>query len=233
LFSVLFWIMNLPRPLILASSSPRRQMLLREIGFKFSVVPSHADESFPGDMDAMKVPALLAARKASVIAEDHPDAIVLASDTIVILDGDILNKPVDRSDAIRMLGLLSGATHTVVTAVDICSGGKHLAFDDVTRVTFKALTRAAIERYVDNFSPLDKAGAYGAQECLPTHFNPCSREEQEFLESIGRNDLVSKSMNHDQKADRLDAIARLEGSYFTVMGLPIHLVYRHMTAFRA
>jgi septum formation protein len=206
-------------------------MLLREIGFEFSVVPSHADESFPFDMDVMKVPTLLAGKKAQVIAQDYPGSIVLASDTIVILDGQILNKPVDRNDAIKMLGMLSGATHTVVTAVVILGAGRHVAFDDVTKVTFKPLTRAGIEAYVDNFSPLDKAGAYGAQECLPIHFNPCSRAEQDFLESIGRTDLIQKSMNHELKADRLDAIHRLEGSYFTVMGLPIHLVYSHMGAF--
>lgn len=208
-------------------------MLLREIGFDFTVLPSHADESFPEDTSVMQVPALLARRKADAVGDRHPEAVVLASDTVVILGGRILNKPVDRDDAIRMLGLLSGATHTVVTAVNIKSAEKTQALEDVTHVTFRTLSREEIENYVDNFSPLDKAGAYGAQECLPPHYNPCSKEEQSFLASIGRTDLIRKSMNHDRVADRLEAITALDGSYFTVMGLPIHLVYAHLKDFNA
>jgi septum formation protein len=225
--------MNLSHPLILASSSPRRQLLLREIGFNFLVIPSHADESFAVETPVEEVPAMLAKRKAAAVSSQHPQTIVLASDTVVILDGHILNKPIDRSDAIRMLGLLSGATHTVVTAVEICGPGNSVGFSDVTDVTFKPLERGDIELYVDNFSPLDKAGAYGAQECLPPHFNPCSPEEKNFLQTIGRMDLIAKSMNHEHARDRLDAIERLDGSYFTVMGLPIHLVHSHLTRFHA
>jgi septum formation protein len=225
--------MNLRRPLILASSSPRRQLLLHEIGFDFSVVPSHADESFSQETSVMQVPRLLAKRKADVVAEGNPGSIVLASDTIVILNGDILNKPVDRQDAIRMLGILSGATHTVITAVAISSNETHIEFEDITRVTFRKLLTKEIEGYVDNFSPLDKAGAYGAQECLPPHFNPCSQDERSFLAAIGKTSLIERSMNHDRVADRLEAITRLDGSYFTVMGLPIHLVYGHLKTFDA
>jgi septum formation protein len=203
-------------------------MLLREIGFDFNVLPSHVDESFPDDTNVMQVPALLAKRKADAVAGDHPEAVVLASDTVVILHGRILNKPVDRNDAIRMLGLLSGEAHTVVTAVNIRSAEVSCAFEDVTQVHFRTLSAEEISSYVDNFSPLDKAGAYGAQECLPPHFNPCSEEERTFLASIGRTDLIGKSMNYDRVADRLEAITRLDGSYFTVMGLPIHLVYAHL-----
>jgi septum formation protein len=203
-------------------------MLLREIGFDFNVLPSHVDESFPDDTNVMQVPALLAKRKADAVAGDHPEAVVLASDTVVILHGRILNKPVDRNDAIRMLGLLSGEAHTVVTAVNIKSEEGSRAFEDVTQVYFRTLSAEEISSYVDNFSPLDKAGAYGAQECLPPHFNPCSEEERTFLASIGRTDLIGKSMNHDRVADRLEAITRLDGSYFTVMGLPIHLVHAHL-----
>lgn len=208
-------------------------MLLREIGFDFNVVPSHADESFPGDTDVMQVPALLAKRKADAVAGDRREAIVLAADTVVILRGQILNKPLDRDDAIRMLSLLSGATHTVVTAVSLKSATDSRAFEDVTKVSFRTLSDKEIKSYVDNFSPLDKAGAYGAQECLPHLFNPCSGEERIFLASIGRTDLIGKSMNHDRVADRLEAITRLEGSYFTVMGLPIHLVYAHIKELNA
>jgi septum formation protein len=203
-------------------------MLLREIGFDFNVLPSHVDESFPDDTNVMQVPALLAKRKADAVAGDHPEAVVLASDTVVILHGRILNKPVDRNDAIRMLGLLSGEAHTVVTAVNIRSAEVSCAFEDVTQVHFRTLSAEEISSYVDNFSPLDKAGAYGAQECLPPHFNPCSEEERTFLASIGRTDLIGKSMNYDRVADRLEAITRLDGSYFTVMGLPIHLVHAHL-----
>jgi septum formation protein len=208
-------------------------MLLRHIGFQFSIVPSHADESFPPHLNPAQVPALLAQRKAEAIFIDHSESLVLASDTVVILGQRILNKPADRDDAIRMLNLLSGATHKVVTAVHLNGpDGLSKPFEDETLVTFSKLSPGAIERYVDQFQPFDKAGAYGAQECLPANFNPCSAIEMEFLRSIEKTDLVQSSMNTGEKA-RVEAIAKIDGSFFTVMGFPIHLVHSHLLPYRA
>jgi septum formation protein len=206
-------------------------MLLRQIGFLFSVIPSHADESFPDDMPPSEVPALLAKRKAEAVFINHPDSIILASDTIVILGNTILNKPADREDAIRMLKMLSSATHTVITAVYLKGPGIAENFEDTSRVTFRKLNEKSIEKYVDEFKPYDKAGAYGAQECLPPGINPCSDEEIGFLSSIGKTTLVEKSLNSPES--RVEVIEAISGSFFTVMGLPIHLVYRYLTPFHA
>lgn len=206
-------------------------MLLRQIGFLFTVLPSHADESFPNDIHPALVPALLAKRKAEAVFIDHQDSVILASDTVVILDNAILNKPVDRADAIRMLTMLSGVTHTVITAVHLKGPGISDKFEDRSQVTFRKLSERSIGKYVDEYRPFDKAGAYGAQECLPPGVNPCSDEENEFLSSIHKTDLVEKSLNGPES--RVEIIDSISGSFFTVMGLPIHLVYRHLAPFHA
>lgn len=207
-------------------------MLLREIGFHFSVLPSHADESFSDDINVTLVPALLARRKAEAVFVDNQDSIVLASDTVVIVDNNILNKPVDRADAIRMLKILSGITHTVITAVHLKGPGFSDRFEDVSRVTFRKVSDDAVANYVDVFRPFDKAGSYGAQECLPSGFNPCSDEEVRFLSSIGKSSLIEKSMNRTAE-NSVPMINKIDGSFFTVMGLPIHLVYRSLSRFHA
>jgi len=206
-------------------------MLLRQIGFLFAVIPSHADESFPDNMHPSLVPALLAKRKAEAVYVDHQDSIILASDTIVILNGVILNKPADRDDAIRMLKMLSGVTHTVITAVHLKGPGISNKFEDISSVTFRKLSEKTISKYVDEFQPFDKAGAYGAQECLPPGINPCSEEEMQFLDSIGKASLVERSLNSPES--RVEVIDAISGSFFTVMGLPVHLVHRHLTPFHA
>jgi septum formation protein len=216
-------------PLILASSSPRRKFLLEEAGFNFSVISPDIDESFPHEMPPEKVPTFLAEKKAAVIPVK--DEIVIASDTVVILEGKILNKPSDRIDAIRMLSALSGKTHKVVTAVCIRSKTKTEVFDDTTFVTFKRLTTENIEFYIDHFHPLDKAGSYGAQDCLPGGMNPCSQQEMEFLNRINKTDLVEKSIQTNPAEKRVVIIEKINGSYFTVMGLPVHLVYEKLMKF--
>src|SRR6185369_1662852 len=105
------------RKLILASASPRRQFLLKEIGLEFTIDPPHIDESFPADMPMEKIPSYLAEKKAKALLPKIKDEVVLASDTVVILGKQILNKPADRTEAIQMLTYLSGHTHTVITAV--------------------------------------------------------------------------------------------------------------------
>ncbi len=220
------------RTLILASSSPRRQYLMKEIGFQFKTEAPDIDESFPPDMDVKLVPGYLAQNKALVFAHKINSEVVVASDTVVILDAKILNKPIDRSDAISMLTELAGRTHLVVTAVCIYSKEKMEVFDDHTHVTFKRITKEEIEFYVDTCKPFDKAGAYGAQDCLPKGINPCSPQEIGFLKSINRQDLIDKSLTSSKTQLGIEIIEKIQGSYFTVMGLPIHKVYPRLMNFQ-
>ena len=223
--------MNFTRPLILASSSPRRQFLMKEAGFQFKVESPDIDESFPDDMNVHQVPKFLAESKAKVFANRISNEIVIASDTVVILNTKILNKPKDRAEAISMLTDLSGETHLVITAVCLFSKEKIDTFDDHTEVTFKKLSRSEIEFYVDTWKPFDKAGAYGAQDCLPAGVNPCSAEEITFLKSINKLDLIEKSLSSTQAGQGMVGIEKINGSYFTVMGMPMHKVYSHLMNF--
>jgi septum formation protein len=149
--------------LILASASPRRMALLREAGYVFEVEPAHVDESeLVGEAPAAYV-LRVAALKARTIAARHPDGIVLAADTTVVVDGAMLAKPANDADAERMLGLLSGRTHDVLTGVVLVRGGRESSAVVDTRVRFRPLTAAEIDWYVASGEPRDKAGAYGVQ----------------------------------------------------------------------
>ncbi len=158
--------MKLNRPLVLASSSPRRQYLLKEAGFEFTIEKPEVDEIFPDDLPAEQVARYLAALKGEFFRPSLRDQVVVTADTVVILQGRILNKPADRNAAIEMLSLLSGATHIVMTGVCILSKEKEVIFDDTTRVSFQDLTSDEVAYYVDHFKPYDKAGAYGAQDWI-------------------------------------------------------------------
>lgn len=185
--------MNVSRQLILASSSPRRQFLMKESGFDFVVRKPDVEEDFPDTMPVENVASFLAKKKAEFFRPSITEEIVVTADTVVILDQRILNKPADREEAIEMLSTLSGRTHTVITGVCVLSREKELVFDDRTEVTFKSLTRDEIEFYVDVYKPFDKAGAYGAQDWIG-----------------------------------MVAVERINGSYFNVMGLPVHRVYQEL-----
>jgi septum formation protein len=186
--------MNFKRPLILASSSPRRQYLMREAGYEFTVEKPDVEESFPEELPVEQVAKYLASKKAEFFRKDIHQEVVLTADTVVILDNTILNKPADRNEAINMLSRLSGRTHLVMTGVCILSKEKEETFDDTTEVTFKKLSQAEIEFYIDTYKPFDKAGAYGAQDWIG-----------------------------------MTAIEKIVGSYFNVMGLPMHQVYAHLS----
>jgi septum formation protein len=151
--------------LVLASASPRRRELLRQIGVKFRVVPADVDETVrPGERPAEYVVRLARAKALEVLRREGQGLPVLGSDTSVILDGDILCKPLDRADAERMLGLLSGRTHEVYSAVALAlSPEQVLERLNVTRVTFAELEPAWIRAYCASGDPMDKAGAYGVQ----------------------------------------------------------------------
>lgn len=152
----------LPR-VILASQSPRRRELLTLIGIAHEVRPADVDESVHQDEAPVPHCERLARAKAHTLAVQHPDAVVIGSDTIVVIDGDILGKPRDRDDAIAMVTRLSGRTHTVFTAVAVAHGGETQSGVESVSVTFRALDAAQIAAYVDTGEPMDKAGAYGIQ----------------------------------------------------------------------
>lgn len=151
-------------PIILASQSPRRRELLARIVPEFEVRPADADESLsPGCTPARNV-ELLARRKARAAAgQAESGALVIAADTIVVCAGEILGKPVDQADAVRMLHMLSGRTHQVMTAVCVKTAETELAEVSVTDVTFRTLRDGEAEAYAASGEPMDKAGAYGIQ----------------------------------------------------------------------
>jgi septum formation protein len=152
---------------ILASKSPRRQYLLKELGLHFEIRTKEVDESFPIQLRAQEIPLYLSEKKANEFKDELTDqTIVITSDTIVWIENQVLNKPADKADAIRMLQLLSGKMHQVYTGVCLKSKYKTQSFYACTNVYFKPLSLHEIEYYVNNYSPYDKAGAYGAQEWI-------------------------------------------------------------------
>lgn len=182
--------MKLTKSLILASKSPRRRQILSEAGFQFEVQVKPTDEAFPANMPAAEVPVFLAEQKAAAFDGTLGNNLLLTADTVVLINGEILNKPNDEDEAFVMLRKLSGQLHQVVTGVCLRSSERTESFADVTKVYFRALTDAEIRYYIRACCPFDKAGSYGVQD---------------FIGMVG--------------------IERIEGSFFTVMGLPIHRVY--------
>ena len=149
--------------LILASNSPRRRELIQKLGVQVLTESPQVDETVPAEVPAENAAEMIAVRKAAAIAKKYPDAVVIAADTTVILDGEILGKPKDHADCVRMLHALSGRMHKVITGVAIFWGGHSASFSDETEVQFYPLTDAEIAAYADSDEPYDKAGAYGIQ----------------------------------------------------------------------
>jgi septum formation protein len=148
---------------ILASASPRRRDLLKLIGVAHEVRPADADESYSPGEDPAAHAERLARTKAALIAGAANDSLVIGADTIVVIDGHVLGKPGDRNDAARMLKLLRGRTHVVMTAVAVAFGGRVASAVEKVSVTFRDLTDDEIEAYIATGEPMDKAGAYGIQ----------------------------------------------------------------------
>jgi septum formation protein len=175
---------------ILASQSPRRRELLNLVGIAHEVRPADIDETyFPGEQPKAHAERL-AREKAAVIAQREPDAVVIGSDTIVVVDGDVLGKPADEAEAARMLRRLSGRSHVVMTAVAVVWRGETRSAVVEVGVDFHPLTDAEIDAYIATHEPMDKAGAYGIQG---------------FGAAI---------------------VARVDGDYFAVMGLPVQRLVR-------
>ncbi len=153
--------------IILGSSSPRRNELLKSLGFDFIINPSNADENYPLNLKGHEIPVFLAKKKASsfngVLTETD---LLITADTIVWCEGEIFNKPINFEEGKLMLQTLSGKMHEVFTAVCLKSANKQIIFYDATKVYFKKFTNEEIEYYLNKYKPYDKAGSYGVQEWI-------------------------------------------------------------------
>ncbi len=183
---------------LLASASPRRKELLSQLGVEFEVAPSiEVDESYSSSMDAYDVAPHLSKLKAEAYRQLIIDnQLIITADTVVINNGEVLGKPMSLQHAKEMLESLSGRSHSVVTGVTITSIDKQVTFAVNTEVEFAQLSSQEIDDYVVNFSPLDKAGAYGIQE---------------WIGCIG--------------------VKNIKGSFYNVMGLPLHRLYEELKNF--
>ena len=153
---------------ILASGSPRRRELMAGLGVNYEVrILPDVDESYPDTLQGEEIPLYIAKEKADAyIPMMQPDELIITADTIVWLDGKVLGKPRDREDALQMLRTMSGRTHEVFTGVCITTTDWQRSFTAQTEVRFATLSEDEIIYYVDNFKPMDKAGAYGVEEWI-------------------------------------------------------------------
>lgn len=154
--------------LVLASASPRRQYLLKELGLDFEICTTNVKENFPDGLSAQEIAIYLAELKAASFdtARMNQKSILIAADTIVVLGNEILGKPANHDEAVIMLQKLSGSKHDVITAVCLKSKKKIKTFHVKSSVYFKDLSLEEIEYYIRNFQPFDKAGGYGVQEWI-------------------------------------------------------------------
>ena len=177
--------MTLSVPLVLASRSPRRRQLLERLGMAFMVKGSPAEERVPEGAAPEDAARAMARQKVRPVAEAHPEALVLAADTVVDRDGALLEKPADADGARRMLRSLSGGVHRVCTGVVLAHAatGRDVVFSEVTHVHFAALSDAEIDAYVATGEPLDKAGSYGIQRGFGSVF--VERIEGDYHNVVG------------------------------------------------
>ncbi len=187
--------------IILASQSPRRKQLLEWAEVPFEIITKGTEETFPPGIPVEEIPVYIARDKAAAVKNYiqtafhgvHAGKTILAADTVVVLDNQVIGKPEDREHAIATLTALAGRQHQVITGVVIAHQEGEIAFSDITHVNFHPLTKAEIEFYVDKYKPYDKAGAYAIQE---------------WIGVIG--------------------IARVEGDFYNVMGLPVSRVVQEL-----
>jgi septum formation protein len=155
----------LDRKIFLASKSPRRQELLKLMGYDFELLLKEVDESYPDDLALIEVAAYISKIKSQSFNVTN-DEIIITSDTVVIINEELLGKPKDKGEAFMMLSKLNGKTHSVITGVTLKSKEKSTTFSQTTKVTFTNLTDDQLWYYILNFNPLDKAGAYGIQDWI-------------------------------------------------------------------
>ncbi len=185
------------KKLVLASRSPRRQELLRQMGLEFSIRNQSIEETYPEELEGSAIAEYLASQKANALQHTlHSDEILLTSDTVVWCNGQSLEKAADAEKALEMLQKLSGRSHEVITAVCLQSTDFKEVFSDTVKVYFRELTDTDMKYYISSYRPYDKAGAYGIQEWIG-----------------------------------MTGITAIEGSFFTVMGLPTHLIYERLPKF--
>ena len=153
---------------ILASRSPRRQMLLDGLGVDFETIVLDTDESYPSEYKKAEIAEYLSKKKAAEFSKSYDlnGLLIITADTIVIMNNKVLNKPVNKDDAVAMLYALSGVMHEVITGVTVKTDNKEITFHALSKVYFKKLSAEEIEYYVEKFKPYDKAGAYGIQEWI-------------------------------------------------------------------
>jgi len=159
------------KSIILASQSPRRKQLLEQAELSFSIRTAHSEEHYPKKMPAEEVPLFIAKNKADAVwntlnASEQKQNIIIAADTVVVLDHIIIGKPEDEQDAFRILKMLSGKTHVVITAVVLKSTEDRLLIREETEVCFRPLSEDQITHYIKHYKPFDKAGAYAIQEWI-------------------------------------------------------------------
>ncbi len=185
------------KKLILASKSPRRQQLLKDLGYSFEVRTSEVNEEHPEDLDGRQIAEYLAAKKAEAFWGELADnEILLTSDTVVWCNGESLAKAGTADHAAEMLHKISGRSHEVITGVCLLSNSQKVVFSDTTKVFFREISEEEINYYIEHYRPFDKAGAYGIQEWIG-----------------------------------MWAIEKIEGSFFTVMGLPTHMIATMLARF--
>ena len=187
-----------PYKVILASNSPRREELLKgiDIDFEVKTLPD-IDESYPNGLLKEEIAEFVSTNKAkSYISSLSEDEMLITADTIVLLDEKVFGKPINKEEAKQMLHTLSGKTHKVITGVCLTTTTKQTSFSATSNVEFGELTDSEIEYYVEHYSPLDKAGAYGVQEWIG-----------------------------------YVAVKHIDGSYYNIMGLPIHRLYHEIRNF--
>lgn len=183
--------------IILASRSPRRQQLLKDLGLNFEVVIKEYSETYPENLMGEDIALFVAQQKASLFKNEISDnEIVITADTIVWCNNKVLGKPASYEEAASIIREISGNTHEVITGVCILSSVKEKAFTVSTKVTFEIISEEEIDYYTRNFRPFDKAGAYGIQEWIG-----------------------------------VIACSHIEGSYFNVVGLPVHRLYKELQSF--
>ena len=175
---------NLGFQLVLGSKSPRRQELLAGMGFDFDVRTKDTDERFPDSLSPKEVPLYLAALKANALIDELKQGeVLITSDTIVLLDNEILGKPTSPAKAKEMLRKLASNNHEVITGVHLKSLEKSHSFSVSTKVFFKPLTEEMIDFYIENYNPFDKAGSYGIQEWIG--FVGIDRIEGSYFNVVG------------------------------------------------
>ncbi|HFS67541.1 MAG TPA: septum formation protein Maf [Flavobacteriia bacterium] len=182
--------------LILASKSPRRQQLLKELNIPFSIEIKEVEENYSKLLKKKEITEYLAKLKATAFNNLKENDVLITADTIVWFKGKPLEKPKNLKDAKEMLQKLSGKKHRVITSVCLKSATKQKVFTDITKVYFKTLTNQEITYYVDKYQPLDKAGSYGVQEWIG-----------------------------------LIAIKKIKGSYYNIVGFPVHKFYKEILNF--